>query len=314
MKDRVLTPVRSLARDLIDKRLWPIAIVLLVALVAVPVLIGSSASDVPPPAPVVPVAPAGAKADTAAAISVVDAAVIGRSRPGAVNDPFYNPPKPKLTATSSSAASSAANTQTSASTATTSPAPTSTPSPEVVSPPQTTHTTTPTPKPTTPPGDTSAGRVVYRTKLSFGPDENAEVRVASRLEPLGGKEDPSLLYLGTTGDGSHAVFLLAPNAVAVGEGVCGEPTCRVIALKPGEATLVALQGADGQVHTSLLKIVDVARRVMDGPAAAAKLRRSVHPDGRDVLRAMIKDAKTAAAIGQFGFDRTRGAVVAISAP
>ena len=47
---------------------------------------------------------------------------------------------------------------------------------------------------------------------------------------------------------------------------------------------------------------------------AAKLRLSVHPDGRDVLRAMIKDAKTAAAIGQFAYDRTAGAVVAITAP
>jgi len=51
-----------------------------------------------------------------------------------------------------------------------------------------------------------------------------------------------------------------------------------------------------------------------GKAAAAKLRARVYGGGRDVLREIIKDSATAAAIGQFRFDRTLGAVVDTTAP
>jgi hypothetical protein len=40
----------------------------------------------------------------------------------------------------------------------------------------------------------------------------------------------------------------------------------------------------------------------------------VYDGGRDVLREIIKDEQTAAAIGRFGFDRSLGAVVATNAP
>ena len=40
----------------------------------------------------------------------------------------------------------------------------------------------------------------------------------------------------------------------------------------------------------------------------------VDKDGRPGLRALIKDPKTAAAIGQFGYALSLGAVVSVTAP
>ena len=43
--NRLLDPVRAIVADLIRKRLWPVALVLVIALVAVPALIASSSSE-----------------------------------------------------------------------------------------------------------------------------------------------------------------------------------------------------------------------------------------------------------------------------
>jgi hypothetical protein len=305
MIDRILTPLRSIRRDLIDKRLWPVALVLVLALVAVPVFIGSSASDAPPTAPIVPAA-TPATGGGGSPITVENAAVIGRGRPGAVHDPFFNPPKPKTTS------SVPTSTSTSTTTSTTTPPPTT----------SATHTTPSKTSPATPaatPPATSTvtslvERTVFRTRLSWGEAPGTEVRGVSRLEPLGGLSNPGVVYLGTTADGSRAVFLLGPQALSIGEEECGEKTCRVFALKPGAETAVSVQGEDGQLHVFTLKIDSIKSRVVASRSQAAELRARVHPDGRDVLRAIIKDAKTAAAIGQFTYDLSLGAVVALAAP
>lgn len=307
MIDRLIAPLRTAARDLVAKRLWPIAVVLVVALVAVPVVIGSSASDAPAPVAAAPAATAPAAGTSPeSAITVVAPAIVGRSRPGAVHDPFYDPPKPKDTTTSTASPS------TSASSPAPAPAPSSAarPAPANSAAPK----SSPEPGASAPAGATDAASV-YRTRLRWGPDDEAAVRGVSRLEPLGGTSNPALLYLGTTEGGARAVFLLGPNASSdVAKRGCAEKTCRIVALKAGQSTAVAVQGVDGgEVRNFTLVIDAIAERAVAGEAAAAEQRTRVHHDGRDVLRAMIKDAKTAAAIGQFAYDRTLGAVVAIDA-
>jgi hypothetical protein len=160
-----------------------------------------------------------------------------------------------------------------------------------------------------------SGPSVYRTRLSFGADKTAAVRGVSRLEPLGDLSNPALLYLGTTADHQRAMFLLGPNAIADGEGDCAEKSCRIIGLKAGQSAVVGVQGQDGGEARTFTLVVDaIAGGAVADEAAALKQRARVHHDGRDVLREMIKDAKTAAAIGQFTYDRSLGAVVKIPAP
>jgi hypothetical protein len=151
--------------------------------------------------------------------------------------------------------------------------------------------------------------------VRWGQDAKADVHGVSRLQPLGGRSNPALLYLGTTKAGARAVFLLGPNASTDGDGTCAEKTCRVLRLKAGDTMVVTVQGeAGGASRQYTLVIDDIARSATSSAAAAAKRRARVYQDGRDALNAMIKDAATAAAIGQFRFDRSLGAVVAVSAP
>ncbi|HUR84840.1 MAG TPA: hypothetical protein VMY78_05805 [Solirubrobacteraceae bacterium] len=309
MRDRLTAPLRAVTRELIDKRLWPVAILLLAALVAVPVLIGSSASDAPAPAAVVPAATPAKDAAVESAITVVDRAVIGRSRPGAVNDPFFDPPDPEPTASATTTTSSNSTATTSAPATST---PTSTVSPATSTPPRT--TTTPSPATSTPqaPAGTAIERTVFRTRLAFGESDDAPVRGVSRLEALGGDSDPALLVLGTTWGGGYAVFLLGPNAISQGDAECAEATCRVIALKEGDTQTVGVRDDDGTARTYNMKIDEITRQVTSTVAGADRLRAREDADGRDVLRSMILDKATANAIGKFAYDRATGAVVARS--
>jgi hypothetical protein len=308
---RLVTPLRTAARDLIEKRLWPIAVLLIAALVAVPVLMSASGSDAPSTAPVVapsPASTAGTGADRP--ISVAEPVTIRRSRPGPVHDPFYDPPAAKSTSTSASTVSSPSTPSPSTSTASaggdkTAPAVVTTPSVPATS-------GTPTTQ-----GGTSApgtGASFFRTRLSFGSDATAAVHGVSRLQPLGDVTNPALLYLGTTKDHTQAVFLLGPNALADGEGKCADEACRVIKLKPGQSTVVSVVGVDAGAGRYTLAVDAIAELAVDSEQAAAELRIRVHPQGRDALRAMIKDPTTATAIGQFTYDRSLGAVVPITAP
>ena len=82
-----MNPVRRIADDLVEKRLWPIALVLVVALVAIPLFVGGGSSPTaadaelaatPAPAPIESAAPA---------VELVGPPAV-RTRPGKLRDPF----------------------------------------------------------------------------------------------------------------------------------------------------------------------------------------------------------------------------------
>jgi hypothetical protein len=300
-----MTFLRSLLTDLVEKRLWPIALLLAITAAAVPVVLGhggQAASDAPA---VLPAAPADAATASTPAVKLVGPASV-HSRSGAVRDPFRRTKKPAAKHRTKAASRSG-----SGSTSTTKSATADAPAAAA-----STATKTAVATGATAAGAPAAsGPSVYRTRVRWGQDAKADVHGVSRLQPLGGGSDPALLYLGTTKAGARAVFLLGPNASADGDGTCAEKTCRVLRLKAGNTTVVTVQGEDGGASRQYTLVIDdIARSATSSEAAAAKLRARVDHDGRDVLNAMIKDAATAAAIGQFRFDRTLGAVVAVSAP
>jgi hypothetical protein len=307
MLDRFLTGPRAIARDLIEKRLWPVALLLLVALVAVPVVLGGSDHNAPAtPAAALPT-PAEPGADTA--ITVSQPAVLGRSRPGKVDDPFYHPPKPA--AESTGTATTAAPSSSSSSSSST-PSTSTTPSQSGTN---SGGTGAPTPSTQTPatPATTVAG-FFYRARVRFGADENAPVRGLSRLEALGDKANPAALYLGPNARHTHAVFLLGPEAVVTaGNGACGETTCRVVVLKAGESATIVVAGKDGAPgQTYVLGLDEMHEQKVATEAALTELRGRVDPDGRDVLRSMILDKTTAAAVGKLTYDPSLGAVVLVA--
>src|SRR5689334_19460256 len=90
--------LRSLLKDLVEKRLWPVAVLLVAALAAVPMLVGRSGPPAPAPT-ATPAAGATADAGTSSKASVTLVTDPGDERhdEGRVRDPFKSPIAAKKT-------------------------------------------------------------------------------------------------------------------------------------------------------------------------------------------------------------------------
>lgn len=288
----LIDPLKRIARDLVDKKLWPVAVLLLAALVAVPMLIGGSpAEEAPAPAALAATAPEGPGSKSL--VTVVDQAVTGKdSRPGRVDDPFYDPPEPPAVDTGAASAPAATATTEASKEG-------GTPAGEGTS-----DETTPQP------AEPAVDHVYYRTEVRWYADKLSKLRPLSRLTPLGGETDTAILYLGVTkSSGNYAVFLLGANATSDGEAKCEDTDCRVIGLKSGESQIVTVQSADGgearQYHLEVVRV----KRVATDAATARTLRLRVHPDGRDAMRAMWQHEPNATALRPIQYDRDAGLLV-----
>ena len=292
-------PLRQVARDLVDKKLWPIAALLLAALVAVPLMIGgSSSSDAPAsPAPLGAVAPAGP--DSESLITVVDQAVTGKERPGDIEDPIYDPPEPEEAAS--------VTTTTGGTTTGTAPATPAAPAGGPAAPGGPAGPGTSTTTPPAPSVAPEADGVHYRAVVRWYVDDADKPRALSRLTPLGPLEDPVALYLGVTRSQTtnYAVFLLGTHSTSEGDGKCEDDECRVIGLKAGDKRTVSYALESGEVRRYHLEVTSVKTVTADG-AEARHMRAKVHPDGRDVMRAMWQNEAVAAALGPVQYDRDSG--------
>ncbi len=296
----LIDPLKRIVRDLVDKKLWPVAVLLLAAIAAVPVLIGgSSSSQAPAPVAVAATAPDGASKSL---VTVVDEASAAKAtRPGRIQDPFYDPPEPPAAKTASGgspAASPQARKQGGAPAAGT---------PRTGKPLQTAPQQ---------PSERVAAPVHHRTVVRWYAAKPGMSRPLARLTPLGGLVDPALLYLGVTrSKGAYAVFLLGPNATSDGEAACEDDTdCRVIGLKSGQSQLVTVQPPDGgEARQYHLEVVSV-KAVATDAATARTMRAKVHADGRDVMREIWQDRPTADALRPIRYDRDTGLLVKTATP
>ena len=234
--------LRNVLKDLVDKRLWPVAVLLVAALVAAPVVLGRSGDDAPAPAPVTD-PPAGSAAATDANGTAAKAAVTldtdaneRRHLDGAVRDPFRAPkaaakkkakvkasaptttapvavPATGSTGSSSSGGSSGAATPTATPTAT----PSTGASSDTSKPKVTTK-----PKAAAPKADDASD--TYHVSLRFGVNggELTTMRDVARLSPLPSVTDPFFVYLGVletaTTHEKRAVFLVSSDATPNGDG------------------------------------------------------------------------------------------------
>ena len=296
-------PLRQVARDLVDKKLWPIAVLLLAAIIAVPLLIGSSSGDAGAPAPVAAVAPG--PADSRSLITVVDQAETGKDRPGDLEDPIYDPPEAPADAPGAAGAAG--------STGAAKPGVDPTVTPEKpISPEPPTPTTTPTdPAPTVTPATEGT---YYRTVVRWYSGDAGKARPLSRLTPFGPAADPvAALYLGVTrSQDSYAVFLLGSHVTSQGDGKCEDENCRVIGLKRGDKQTVTYQSSSGEVRRYELEVVSV-RKVTTDADEAREMRTKVHPEGRDVMRGMWQDEQTADALGPVQYDKDKGLLYKVRA-
>lgn len=297
----LLEAVRQIGRDLIEKRLWPIAVALLAGVVIVPMLITSSSSDAPAPASVASVTPPAPTAPSPAP-SGDDASSARRSPTRKVRDPFFDPPNPP-------AASVATNATADATRAVAAPAGTAavnqrTAGAAKASP---TRATNPTPSTARRPSPRAAtaprGSAYYRAVVHWGDSPAAAPHTLARLRPLGGRRNPAALYLGVAkADALYAVFVLGPNASSRGEGVCRTGTdCRMIALRAGERRSFVVRHPDGSEQRFTLRVRSL-KIVETSAAAARRARVRVHRYGRSVLRAMWRLPTEAAVLRRASYD------------
>jgi hypothetical protein len=238
-----MTFFQNLWRDLVDKRLWPVAAALLLGLVAVPFLIDTGSPT--PAASAVAVVPGVVAAPVTAQIAVAaapDGAQVERS--GTSRDPFKplvfaKVPKAATTAGVGAPAKSAAGV--------------SAPSAGVGVPsrgggakPAPKPTTTPTTATTTPPPATTT----TKTKL-FSYAIAVAVKRAGRTTTLRGLRAitylpsaayPLATFLGVKADGKTATFLLSDGVGVIGTEKHCQPAatrCGVLELKAGENVVLA---------------------------------------------------------------------------
>jgi hypothetical protein len=240
-------------RELVQRRLWPVALLLLGALVAVPFVLGKS----PEPAPVAAAPATGSvKATAATADPIVSLAsdeegsttrrsLGDRHNPFAASGP-QKKTKPKK-AEESSGEKPAESEGTSSGGDGSSSGGTSAP----------TTPTTPAPATETVPA--------YSIDVRFGSSDGELPRLTlQRDEALPNEDEPVLVYLGVKNGGKTAVFMVSEGLTANGDGTCKpQVSCETIELQAGETEFFDVEGdaAGTQYQLDLIKIHKHATKV-----------------------------------------------------
>jgi hypothetical protein len=277
----------SLREDLLGKRLLPYLVVLAVAFVAaVGYAVLGSGSSTPAPTPVAASASAGASA--AVGDVTVSQAPANPNQPisettegtskqhhGAAHDPFKPLPEAKSASPSTTASST-----TSASSGSSSASAPSSPSPSPSSSGGTTPTTS---KETTPAKPklyihfhVTAQLGVVPTVAEGAAPQPAQLKTYKDMaldEPLPGKANPQLVYLGVVlRTGKEALFGLTGAAILHGSASC-QPSatkCQAIDLQIGQSEQLEVVEADGSTVTYELKLLSIDKSV--STASTARVR------------------------------------------
>ena len=291
-------PLRSLMGDLIERRLWPAAVLLVVALVAVPVLIRSGGAETP----VASVAPGSTPAPGGPAAQVAPATDSSvKAGGGTVRDPFTQPVPPKAktsAAPSGSAAAAPAASAAGAAAGTTSMGRSGGGSSVPAEIPGLTDIgVTPVGGSTGSTGGSTGGgstldaRDSWHVDLRFGTQGNLAARSdVPRLSPLPSQADPFFVFLGVLADGKTALFLISSDAQATGDGNCvpSPKNCDRVELKAGETEFFDVATPEGEVVQYQLDLVSVSRKTAASAAVAQAARVRESSAGRQVLRTAVE--------------------------
>jgi hypothetical protein len=304
---------KNVLHDLVEKRLWPVAIALVAALVAVPIVLGGGSADPQTAVAEVPVGTANGLANhrdvaRAEVVSLEEQAAGKVQRTGSLKNPFVQHHQPKVTKTVTEAltttkhlADGLSGKSASDSTGGTSDTP---------------ATTKPDPTPATKPDPGTNAKPegsiddTYRVKLTFG-EVGAEKTFnnVARLTPLPSSDNPFFVYLGLADDQKSAIFLVDADAVPSGDGTCqpSEDQCEQVELKAGDVEFFDLQsGTAGVVQYQLtLESIKKVTAATAATARAAHARES--RAGREYLRQLV--AQDPSALDAWDYSRTLGLLV-----
>jgi hypothetical protein len=296
-----MRPVRDLFGELVERRLWPIALVLVLALVAVPVLLAKSPEPVEETAPTTPPVAAAASAPDLAlpsqsVVSVTQAGGAKTTVRGRAKNPFrqqHVPPDP-TTVTSTSTSTATAGGSASDPTGQTAPGGS---------------------------GGSGGGQLppapptyVYSTiDVRFGPAGTRleTIEDVPRLTPLPRTEHPVAIFLGMRDDRETAVFMISTDVHVQGIGHC-EPSrrlCEAVELKRGEVVFLDYTNPDETVTQYELELADVVQHETTDEAKARLAYAKASRKGRRLLRRINATSSIA---GLLRYSKRTGVVTARS--
>jgi hypothetical protein len=308
---------RNMLKELVDRKLWPIALVLIIALVAVPILLTKNAPTdiVTPPTGPLPYS-SGA---TLPAIQIKASPTNSKLASGGRN-PFT--PQHEATTTTTTVAAvttpTPATTTPSTGTGTGSGSGTSSSTGSgagASTTPATTPATPPTPTPTTPapapvkPAPTGlTSTQSYHVSLALTTSDGGvnTIDPLERLSILPNKQQPMLIELGVLQGGHSVLFVVEPGTVVSGAGTCtpGPIDCEVLSLNPGQTAGISKQTATGATPVALFSVNAITADNHPSVAAANAARRDASGVGRELL-----NKSPLSAISLFQYDPSVGAVV-----
>jgi hypothetical protein len=288
-----MKPLENAWNGLVQRKLLPLAILLLAAIVAIPFLLSKD----PEPLPAAPASPSAAAAseseDSIAqpVVSQVDANAPAERRRvlGYKKNPFAPAPAPKAKASDEANAAEV-------------PAPTGGATPEKDEPadsgsgsgsgsaPSGGAPAAPV-APATPvePAEPQAKQELYSVTVRFGDSESdaLEKSVLPRLKALPSASDPLLIYLGPGKGGKTAVFMVDETMQPQGDGECkpSPANCETLHLRTGDTEFLDVLDESGELTAQYqLDVVKIkTRKASAAKAAAARAKAS--KAGLSVLKA-----------------------------
>jgi hypothetical protein len=312
----VTTFLRGILSELREKRLWPLAVGLLVAIVAVPLVLLKASS----PSSVAQV-PQGTPPPSQPSLPAIDVQTTpAQSRlTGKGRDPFAQQASGTSSATSTTTAtapgSTAAASGPAGSTTTTGSSVPRTTGAGVV----TGATTIPTATSTAPPSITQDAKPTP-TLGKLKPTQSYHVTLAitnssggldtidplERLSVLQSEQQPQLVELGVLQGGKQVLFVVEPGTIVSGPGVCtpGPIDCEILSLGQDQTEGISSNSANGAVQGPLFAVTAITADDHPSVAAAGKARQVESAAGRALL-----DKSTLSALSLFQYQPNLGAVV-----
>jgi hypothetical protein len=298
-----MSVLSNMIKELRERKLWPIAILLIVALVAVPLLLSKKA-----PTNLVTQPSGGVPYSTGTALPAIS--VQTKSSVSKLAGRGRNPFTPQNGTTTTTTTTTAATPATAVTVASAGASTGSTGSggatgstgstgstgasglgsssgPAVVGTPTTPSAPTKPTKPAKPAPTGLTDKQTYQVSLAITTKDGGlnTIDPLQRLSVLPNPQQPLLVELGVLQGGKQVLFAVEPGAAVGGPGTCtpGPIDCEVLSLAPGQTEGVSQQTATGSTPVALFSVNSIS--AVDHPtvAAANAARHAASEAGRQLM-------------------------------
>jgi hypothetical protein len=142
----------------------------------------------------------------------------------------------------------------------------------------------------------------YAADVRFGKEGNLDRKTLQQFRSLPSSQDPVLVFMGVKQDGETAIFLQSAGATSTGEGNC-EPddTCTFLYMKKGDKQRIEAVTENNEVVTYELVLLDIDVKRTDGPEKAQSSSRRARSSRKSHSSRKTERAKRERGFQAIGF-------------